>query len=449
MTFQNRLHIPRWVKWSLSTLAILLIPIIGVVVSQQDRITKYLEGPSFRAELDKQTSKGLHFQGKYEPLTRIAPLTAKTDGFKAVDGEKAFESLTAEGITGTFNPWGVFLRRWQIDSIHIDKAKAVIQTYEPKPQNKPPKPWYAIFMPDRVYLKEVRCDDGDIVWKLNGKEAGFIGAKVLLTPHGRDFEYRISDGEFVIPSLPRLPLKQAHALITKERLSLYEISLLPKGGGAIKLQGYAGLKGDKSMHLQLDIDKIPISPWIPTSWGDQVKGRASGYVTCDGPDQKIESTTGNGEINLSGARILSIPFLDYAASATQNSSLKNIALDDCVITFSWKNAKVSVTDILIEAKGQFKIQGTLQLSKSNLSGELSLGVSEKNLDWLPKAKEEIFTKEKSGYLWTKVNLSGTLQEPQNDLAPRIAKALKRSPAESTGLLFRQIGEWFKQTLGND
>ncbi len=436
-------------KWSLGPFSLFVLIIAIILVSQQGRITEYLEGPAFRAELDKQTSKGLHFEGKYEPLTRTAALTAKTDGFKADDGVKAFQSLTAKGITGKFNPWGVFLRRWQIDSIHIDKARAVIQTYEPKPQAKPAKPWYAIFMPDRVYLKEVRCDDGDILWKLNGKDSGFFGSEVLVTPHGRDFEYRLSGGEFVIPSLPRLPLQQAHALITKEKLSLYEILLKPKGGGSIKLQGRAGLKSDKSMHLQLDIDHIPISPWIPTSWGDQVKGRASGYITCDGPDQKIESTTGKGELNLSGARLLSIPFLDYAASAAQNSSLKNISLDDCVISFKWKGSKVEISEILIEAKGQFKIQGTVQLSKSALSGELSFGVSEKNLDWLPKAKEEIFTKEKSGYLWTQVVLSGTLQDPQNDLTPRIAKTLKRSPAESTGLLFRQIGEWFKQTLGKD
>ena len=44
-----------------------------------------------------------------------------------------------------FNPWGIFLRRWQLDYIRIPSGKAEIQTYEPKPENKPPRPWYTIF----------------------------------------------------------------------------------------------------------------------------------------------------------------------------------------------------------------------------------------------------------------------------------------------------------------
>ena len=435
--------------WGIVVFIGLALILTGGAFLAEAPITKYLEGPEFRAELDKQTSKGLHFKGKYEPLTRTGFLSAKSDGFKSSDGVKAFESIDVQGITGSFNPLGVFLRRWQLDSIHIDSGVARIQVYEPKPQEKPPKPWYSIFLPDRVYLKEVRCDKADIIWKMGGKDAGFYGSKVLITPHDRDFEYRLTEGVFKIPRLPDLSLEKAHTLITKEKLSLYELLLTAKGGGTIKLQGEAGLKSDKSMRAQLDISKVPIAPWIPASWGDQVKGRASGQIRMEGSDQNLKSSQGEGQINLSGARILSIPFLDYAASAVQNESLKNIELDECVIDFTWKGSTAKIQEIRIEAAGQFKLEGTLQLSKSKLAGKLTFGVSEKNLEWLPKAKEEIFTTKKGGYWWTDVNISGTLQEPQNDLTPRLAETLKRSPAESAGLFFRQIGEWFQQTLGKD
>lgn len=449
MTTKRRLLIPRWIIWSASGIAAAVITAGGILHFQEPALTKYLEGPSFRAELDKQTSKGLHFKGKYEPLKRTGFATAETAGFEADDGEKAFQSLKAEGISGKFNPWGVFLRRWQIDWIHIDSAVARIQVYEPKPQNKPSKPWYAIFMPDRVYLKEVRCEKADITWKMKDEDSGFFRSKVLVTPYGRDFEYRITGGNFVLPSLPKLPLELAHARITKETLSLYDLSLKPKGGGSIRVEGEAGLKEDKSMQVKMQVDGVLIGPWIPTSWGDQVKGRASGHITGRGPDQKIETTEGKGELNLSGAQLLSIPFLNYAASATQNETLKNIELDECVATFQWKKGILDVQEVRIEAKGQFKIKGSIKISKSSLSGTLDFGVAEKNLSWLPKAKEDIFTKEEGKYLWTKVKLSGSLQDPQNDLTPRLAQALKRSPAESTGLFFRSIGEWFKQTLGSD
>jgi hypothetical protein len=34
-------------------------------------------------------------------------------------GYKAIVSLDAYKITGTFNPWGVLLRRWEIDDIRV------------------------------------------------------------------------------------------------------------------------------------------------------------------------------------------------------------------------------------------------------------------------------------------------------------------------------------------
>src|SRR5205814_7831249 len=48
-----------------------------------------------------------------------------------------------------FNPWGVFLRRWQLDDVRIDSGEVEIQTYTPKPEPSPAKPWFHIFLPQR------------------------------------------------------------------------------------------------------------------------------------------------------------------------------------------------------------------------------------------------------------------------------------------------------------
>ena len=67
-------------------------------------------------------------------------------------------SLDAHGIKARFNPWGVFLRRWQLDEIHIEGGEVGIQVYEPKPEPSPAKPWYHVFLPQRVYLKRVESE---------------------------------------------------------------------------------------------------------------------------------------------------------------------------------------------------------------------------------------------------------------------------------------------------
>ncbi len=434
-------HFPKW------ALGLPLVPILAIALALwwfNPRLTAYLEGPSFKAELDKQTSKGLHFTGAYSSIKRTGFATGASPHFEASEGVKAFKSVVADDITGEFNPWGVFLRRWQLQYINIRSGRAEIQIYEPKPDHKPPKPWYAIFMPDRVYLKEVTCDSTDIIWHMRKKEAGFYGAWLLITPYGRDFEYHATGGKLKIPSLPDLTLRDLHMVITKEWITLHEIHLSEGEKGTLSAKGKAGLKSDKSMQMSANFADIPIGAWIPKSGAEEVRGSASGELDMQSPDEKIETSSGQGSVRLQNARVGGLPFLDYVASATRNKSIEQLELSQCSLAFQWKYPRVEARDIKVEAKGEFRIEGGIVVDGGKIDGQVEFGVSERNIAWLPKAKEQIFTRPEGGYFWTKVRLGGTLKEPTNDLIPRLTETLKASPDVSAGLFFRQLGEWFEQ-----
>ncbi len=225
----------RLILLSFVALAIL----VGLAVPLANRkLTEYVESDAFRRELDKQTSKGLHFEGEYQAIRRTGLLTVETDGFRARNGVKAFKTLSTGEVDAKFDPWGIFLRRWELEYIHIPAGKAEIQTYEPKPEDKPPKPWYAIFLPERVHLNKVVCDSADVTWQLRGRKAGFFQTHLLITPYGRDFEYQAKGGVMKTGMAPDLVLRQLHLVITKELLTLYELDLAPsaKSKGQIRAQ---------------------------------------------------------------------------------------------------------------------------------------------------------------------------------------------------------------------
>ena len=71
-----------------------------------------------------------------------------------------------------------------------------------------------------------------------------------------------------------------------------------------------------------------------------------------------------------------------------------------------------------------------------------------HLDWLPKP-EEVFTRERGGYRWTTVHLSGTVEEAKQDLSPRIVALFKESPGAYLGLLLRELEVWLKKTFGRE
>src|SRR6266496_3054624 len=131
--------------WAIAAVAILLIVGAIGIAWLNPQLTHYVESDRFRAELEKETAKGLHFpEGQYAPIHRRDFLTAASDRFQADNGRKALRAIDAHGIAARFNPWGVFLRRWQLDDVHIDFFDVKIR----RPPRSPLFPYTTLFRVD-------------------------------------------------------------------------------------------------------------------------------------------------------------------------------------------------------------------------------------------------------------------------------------------------------------
>ncbi len=402
-------------------------------------------------EMEKETAKGLHFPtAHYDPIKRVATWTAESAGFSANNGWKALASIEAHGITAKFNPWGVFLRRWQLDEVRVQSGEVGIQVYEPKPEPSPIKPWYAIFLPDRVYLSRVESEPVDVTWRFRQKRAGFFGTRLLITPHGRDFEYQARGGELGMAPFPRLRLQHTHLLITKTLLTLYNLDLQSKNepGGTIHADGRAGTREDKSVNFNVRADHMPVQDWVPNEWSDHVAGEVAATIHWQGEDTKLEKSRGKASFRLDGGRISELQFLQKLAVLTGEKELERLSLDECKFEVEWRYPKADVKNLLVEDKGKIRAEGQITFREKSLRGAIELGVAHRLLDWLPKP-EEVFTREHDGYLWTTVHLSGTVDAPEQDLSPRLIEAIKESPGAALGILFRGLGEWLKEGLGGE
>jgi hypothetical protein len=422
-----------------------------VVIAFNPALTRYVESDAFRAELEKQTAKGLHFPaGKYAPIRRTGFLSAASDGFRADNGRKALTAMQARGLHARFNPLGTLFRRWQVDDLHIDGGEVGIQTYEPKPEPSPSKPWYHVFLPNRVYLRKVWSDPADVTWRFRNKKGGFFGTRLLITPHGRDFEYQATGGTMKGALIPDLHLRHTHLLITKTLLTLHALELAPteKSEGFIRAAGTAGTREDKSVNFKVNFGNLPLREWLPEGWNDHVSGVATGNFDWRGQSPKLETSRVEGSFRVKEGRVWHLPFLEKLGSLTARKSIETLELSECSAEVNWNSPKLEVRKIQLEDKGKFRIEGALSIRDKSLGGVIELGVARPYLNWLPKP-EEVFSREKAGYLWTTVHLSGTIDEPGQDLSPRIIEAFKESPGAFLGLVFRQFGDWLKDAFGGD
>lgn len=440
----------RWLTVA-SVIGGLLLIVLVSATFLSPRLTSYIESDNFRVEMEKETAKGLHFTGAhYAPIRRTGMWTAESVGFNAKEGSKALRSIEAHGIRAQFNPLGVFLRRWQLDYVLIQSGKVAIQVYEPKPEPKPAKPWYAIFLPDRVYLKRVESvAPVDVTWEFREKPAGFFSTHLLITPHGRDFEYQARGGELRMSPLADLRLKHTHLLITKTLLTLYNLDLQPKTGttGAIHAEGKAGTRDDKSVDFKISFDRMPIEQILPNELARHLRGEATSSIHWQGENPKLEKSRGEATLSIESGELTELPFLKKLAALTGEKEWENLRLSECRLDLLWKYPQFDLKKLLVEDKGKIRAEGSLTVRDKVLEGAIELGVAPRLLDWLPK-REEVFPREHDGYLWTTVHLSGTIEAPKQDLSPRLIEAIKQSPGTALGILLRGLGEWLKDAFGN-
>jgi hypothetical protein len=432
-------------------ISILFAAVCGVAVFYSPLVTRYVESESFRRAMEDETAKGLHFpQSRYSPIRRTSAFTAQSESFEARNGKKAMKSLDARGIAATFNPLGVFVRQWRFIDVHVQSGDVEIQIYKPNPEAVAPKPWFSIFLPNRVYLKKIESEQANITWQFRGERAGFFGTQLLITPHGPDFEYVATSGRLKMVLLPDLDLRRAHLLITKTLLTIYDIDLASDVGSAesIHAQANAGIGKDKSVNLRANFNQVPIRSWLPADWKQHLAGSASGDLHWAGQDPKLESSSGEGSLRVSNGRIDNLPLLEKLAELAQKKSFEHLELNDCSLSFGWNYPKIEINNIAIEERGKFRIEGEMSIEQRRLRGTIRLGLTREYLDWLPNP-EEVFSRKQDGYLWTNVRLFGTIDDPGQDLSPRIIELFKQSPGAYLSLFFRQFEGWLKRAFGSD
>jgi hypothetical protein len=300
---------------------------LGVAVFYSPLLTHYIESNAFRAAMENETAKGLHFpQSRYSPIRRTNAFTAQSESFEARNGEKAMKSLDGRGISATFDPLGVFVRQWRFTDLRVQSGEVEIQIYKANPEAVAPKPWFAIFLPNRVYVKRIETPQANITWQFRGERAGFFGTQLLITPHGPDFEYVAASGRLKMPLLPDLDLRRAHLLITKTLLTIYDIELASNSRGAesIHAQANAGIGKDKSVDLRANFNQVPIRSWLPAEWKEHLAGSASGDLHWAGKDPKLEGSSGEGSLRVSSGRIDNVPVLEKLAELAQKKSFEHI-----------------------------------------------------------------------------------------------------------------------------
>jgi hypothetical protein len=430
-------------------LPVFLLVFVIAIVGLDYHATTVIESPGFQDLLNRETSKGLKLTAQYPPLHRMGQFGIQTDSFSGADGKKTIVSLQAQQITGSFNPLGVIFKRWEIDSIHVQSGTVMLQKTEPTPgapKGTPFPPWWGLFWPYRVYLADVKVDDAKILWKLQDKESGIYDTQLEVTPNGRDFEYDAHGGLFETPMTPPLQVTHVHLLVRKPRLYCSEFLLGDDPAHPdhfFRVEGEAGLQDDRSMRVKADLASLNVAPWLPENIRAHVEGQMNGHFDYTSTGSGLETGNGAGTISIINGVLRNLPQVHQFVTITGSPDPGDLPLKVCRTDISWKAGAITAENIEAESDGVFRVTGTVTIAADKtLSGQVELGLTDPYLKWLPTARTAIFTRDEGPYHFTTIHFSGTAQKPVQDLSPRIATEIGKSPLLALKLFFNQAGEWF-------
>src|ERR1700730_1479087 len=112
------------------------------------------------------------------------------------------------------------------------------------------------FFAEQSVCGEDRNAAGQHNLAISRRPCRIFGTRLLITPHGPDFEYVATSGRLKMALLPDLDLRRAHLLITKTLLTIYDIDLASNSGSAesIRAQAKAGIGKDKSVDLKANFN---------------------------------------------------------------------------------------------------------------------------------------------------------------------------------------------------
>ena len=260
---------------------------------------------------------------------------------------------------------------------------------------------------------------------------GVKGVRIVLNMKKQGTDFRLQNGEILAP-LPwarNVTIQQAKGRFVVPTCYLTDLTLKSGGGGLLSASGNFTTSPSPLGHGRFSWERWEI-PSGKLGFGlFDVPAKMSGEFNLE--EWSPSSLQGSGKVRLVDARLEpgrgSESILAILSVITGEPRLKGCPLTTAGASFEILSNRYDIRDILVEAPGLLRATGSIRISSGNLEGAIQFGL-DKYLG--SKVADltggELFQKEENGYLYQPVKISGTMENPQNDLQPRLAAAMART-----------------------
>ncbi len=404
------------------------VAFFGVVYAM---VRSYLHSDGFRKFLSAEASELAGVTGEFGPF-HWDGLAVDADSFEAT-GEGIVTGVRADGLHTEVGLSGLRRGVWEVRGSSVRRLElSVDATQEPdeiaqakvKQAKKisATKAKHSSWLPREAELENM--DVGNVAVKviLDQGLAIASGMNVHAEQAGARNAYRgeIEGGTVRLPFgiVPELRLDRALVRYQDKRVFLTKATVAAWANGRIEGSGEWDMKS-RQYSLGGNATGIRCEDLLSVDWAKRLTGEVVS-------DFSLANSTGaaaaSGTITVTNGTLTALPMLDALAAYADTRRFRVLTLNEAHTAWRWKKGELSLTNLVLSSEGLVRLEGGIILRGQQMDGVFRLGLAPGTLASIPGAETDVFIAGERGLLWAPLRITGTLDDPKEDLTDRLIAA---------------------------
>ena len=388
----------------------------------------FIRSDSFRDWLSKRVSRSLRADGQFEPLTWEGS-NFRSAGFSATGNPKStLRSLKITNIAAHID-WHQLLKgQLLIDNVTVEKIDADLgkgtAQRTPEAAHQPPGFKFSSLLPSQLRVDHIYVADATVHWQTNRGDTGqFTNTKISATQSQPDqWDVEAIGGKVQHAAYPLIEIERAEGTIGREAITIRDAKATLSGATAIRVTGNIAIAKQLNAILNVDFTDLNSNVVFPAAW--QLGGKLSGHLVYKGNLDRFEHGEVTGSVKMSDAAVDLANVFGTLHQLAKFGGLNDVRLDSIATDIRYQERNTRFSNFRAGYQDQIRVEGSGSIGPDHVDADLAVGLSPKILGWIPGAEEKVFTDQKDGLHWTEVRISGTPEQPKEDLTKRLVSAFR-------------------------
>lgn len=409
-------------------IGLIVVGVIGSAVIFAS-IRSYLYSDSFRRFLSSKASEMARVEGAFEPF-RWDGLAVDSPAFKG-SGQGVVKDLRIEGLHSEVGLGGLSRGVWEIRGSRVQRLKVAVDGRKQSVEREPDLSWNGpsastadqkSWLPKKIEFQGLDVGELLVSAMLEQGPVSVSGVRLHVEPTEGKNHYKIEarDGEIQPPTglVPALRLERATIRWQDGEAFLNNATAKVWNDGRLDATGqWNASTGDYS--IEGNLSGVKCEELFNESWAKRFTGTVESSYGAENHSNKLVV---RGSLQVHDGMLTALPVLDALAAYSDTRRFRVLSLSTAKTDWRWTKDELFLSNLILACEGLVRLEGNLRVRGQELDGTFQLGLAPGTLARIPGAETQVFSPGSHGLLWTPLRITGTLDDPKEDLTDRLIAA---------------------------